>query len=104
MKAQQEFVERAAAKDPDNPTLKFLRGQLAAQKGDYSTATEMLSKVCQAETIASKPCKPCSNRCSASVTPAAPWKFSAKPKNEDNRFVHSGFSFSIFWLAKRIGK
>ena len=44
MKSAQEFVERAAAKDPDNPTLKFLRGQLAAQKGDYSTATEMFEQ------------------------------------------------------------
>jgi len=44
MKSAQEFVERAASKDPDNPTLKFLRGQLAAQKGDYSTATEMFEQ------------------------------------------------------------
>jgi tetratricopeptide (TPR) repeat protein len=44
MKAAQEFVERASAKDPDNPTLKFLMGHLAAQKGDYSTATELFEQ------------------------------------------------------------
>ncbi|MBY0586324.1 tetratricopeptide repeat protein [bacterium] len=44
MKAAQEFVERAAAKDPDNPTLKFLMGHLAAQKGDYSAATELFEQ------------------------------------------------------------
>lgn len=44
MTAAQQFIERAAAKDPDNPTLKFLMGQLAAQKGDFSTATEMFEQ------------------------------------------------------------
>jgi tetratricopeptide (TPR) repeat protein len=44
MKAAQEFVERASAKDPDNPTLKFLMGHLAAQKGDYSAATELFEQ------------------------------------------------------------
>lgn len=34
----EEILKRAAAKDPDNPTLKFLMGQVAAGRGDYVAA------------------------------------------------------------------
>lgn len=44
METAQEYIERAAAKDPDNPTLKFLMGQLAAKRGDYSTASTLFEQ------------------------------------------------------------
>jgi predicted Zn-dependent protease len=44
VKAAHELITQAAAKDPDNPSLKFMMGQLAAQKGDYSTASSMFEQ------------------------------------------------------------
>lgn len=44
MESAQQYIERAASKDPDNPTLKFLMGQLAAKRGDYSTASTLFEQ------------------------------------------------------------
>lgn len=39
-----EIIQRAAAKDPDNPTLKFLLGQLEMRKGNYASASELFEQ------------------------------------------------------------
>lgn len=44
METAQQYIERAAARDPDNPTLKFLMGQLAAKRGDFSTASTLFEQ------------------------------------------------------------
>lgn len=40
----EEIINKAAERDPDNPTLKFLLGQMAAAKGNYTLATELLEQ------------------------------------------------------------
>ena len=50
----ERILRRAAEADPDNPTLKFLLGQLAARDGDHRTASRLFEQTLYAGVAASQ--------------------------------------------------
>lgn len=40
----EEIIKRASERDPDNPMLKFLLGQVAVKQGDYATASQLFEQ------------------------------------------------------------